>query len=155
MLVLNVFLAVVWAMLTGEVNATNLLNGFGVGFVLLWISNAPFGRTQYFRKVLRLIGFVLFFLWELLQANLRVAFDIVTPRHRMRPAVVAVPVPSPSDTAITLLANLLTLTPGSLSLDVSTDRRVLYVHNMYCTDLDSTRRNLADGFGRRVREALE
>lgn len=155
MLALNAFLALAWAALTGEVNATNLLIGFVIGYFLLVLTNAPFGRTQYFVKVLQLVRFVVFFLWELIKANLRVAFDIVTPRHRMRPAVVAVPVETRTDAAITLLGNLITLTPGSLSLDVSADRSVLYVHNMYCEDLDSTREDLRQGFGRRVCEVLQ
>jgi len=72
----------------------------------------------------------------------------------MRPGILAVPLDAQSDAEITLLANLLTLTPGTLSLDVSPDRRFLYVHIMYITDADATRRRIKDGFERRVLEVL-
>ena len=56
---------------------------------------------------------------------------------------------------ITLLANLITLTPGTLSVDVSEDRRTLYVHALDCSDPDRLRRSIADGFERKIREAFQ
>jgi len=72
----------------------------------------------------------------------------------MRPGIVAVPLDAETDAEITLLANLLTLTPGTLSLDVSADRRFLYVHMMYIEDADVARRQIKDGYERRVLEVL-
>ncbi len=103
-------------------------------------------------KIGRIIELVLFFLWELMVANLRVAWDVVTPnqnRHK-RPGVIAVPLDVQGDYAITLLACLITLTPGTLSLDVSKDRRVLYIHEMFIQDPDEVRRGIKEGFERRV-----
>lgn len=60
-----------------------------------------------------------YFLWQLLLSNLRVAYDVITPRLYMRPGILAVPLDAEIDLEITLLANLITLTPGTLSLDVS------------------------------------
>jgi multicomponent Na+:H+ antiporter subunit E len=112
------------------------------------------GDIGYFKKVRQVIGFVGFFLWELLLANFRVAYDIVTPRLYMQPGVVAIPLDATTDAEITLLANLITMTPGSLSLDVSDDRRVLYVHSMFVGDVEEFRRSIKDGFERRVLELL-
>jgi multicomponent Na+:H+ antiporter subunit E len=112
------------------------------------------GPSRYFRKIPMAIGFLLFFLKELVLANLRVAMEVVTPRHRMRPGVVAIPLDVETDAEITLLANLVTLTPGTLSLDISTDRRFLYLHAMYINDPESLRREIKDGFERRVLELL-
>lgn len=109
------------------------------------------------RVVLRMwcaIGLLLLFIWEILLASLRVAYDVLTPRHRMRPGVIAVPLDARSDLEITLLANLITLTPGSLSLDVSDDRRVLYVQAMYIEDVQSIRRKVKAGLERRVLEVM-
>jgi multicomponent Na+:H+ antiporter subunit E len=75
--------------------------------------------------------FSCYFLWELTLANLRVAYDVVTPTHYMRPVILALPMDADTDIEITVLANLITLKPGTLSLDVSVDRKVLYVHSMY------------------------
>ena len=106
------------------------------------------------RKIPRLIGFLLFYIKELLRANLRVAHDAVTPTHYMRPALLAVPLDARTDLEIMLLANLITMTPGTVSIDVSTDRRVLYVHVMYVQDPDSIRREIKDQLERRVLELL-
>jgi multicomponent Na+:H+ antiporter subunit E len=74
----------------------------------------------------------------------------------MRPGIIAIPLDARTDLEITLLANLITLTPGTLSLDVSADRRVLYVHVMYIDndDIEAVRRSIKDGFERRVLEVL-
>lgn len=153
-LLLNLLLALTWAAMTAEFAPRNLLVGFGLGFLVLLATRRMLGDVGYFNKVRQTVGFVLFFLWELLLANVRVAHDVVTPRLRMRPGVVAIPLDARTDAEITLLANLITMTPGSLSLDVSDDRRVLYVHGMFVDDVETFRRSIKDGFERRVLELL-
>lgn len=150
----NILLALAWLALTGEFSAGNLFFGFFLAYVLLWFSQYVTGWSPYFGKLRKAVVFSAFFLWELTKANLRVAFDVLTPRHRMKPGVVAIPLDAKTDAEISLLANLITLTPGSLSLDVSTDRRVLYVHYMYIDDVEEFRREIKDGFERRVLELL-
>ncbi len=76
----------------------------------------------------RALGFALFFAWELIRANLRVGALVLRPTTALRPAIVALPLDVQSDLAIQLLAATITLTPGTLSIDVSSDRRTLYVH---------------------------
>lgn len=154
LLLLNVLLALVWVALSGEFNSANFLAGFLLGYFTLWLVQRAVGPSRYFSKVLGVVTFVAFFLWELILASLRVALDVMTVGHRMRPGVIAVPLEANSDAEITLLANLITLTPGSLSLDVSTDRSVLYVHEMYIEDVEQVRRRLKAGFERRVLQVL-
>jgi multicomponent Na+:H+ antiporter subunit E len=100
--------------------------------------------------------FAVFYLWQMLLSNLRVAYDVVTPTHYMRPGVIAVPLEARTDAEITLLANLITLTPGTLSLDLSADRRILFVHAMYIDhgDVDKARRQIKEGLERRVLQVL-
>lgn len=104
--------------------------------------------------VTRLVALVALFMWELVLANLRVAFDVLTPRARMHPGITAVPLAAKSDWEITLFANLITLTPGTLSLDVSDDRRVLYVHAIYLGNPRAFSWKLKRMFERRVVELL-
>jgi multicomponent Na+:H+ antiporter subunit E len=92
----------------------------------------------------RFIGFLGFFIKELVQANLRVAFDILTPPWHMQPGVIALPLSARTEMEITLVANLISLTPGTLSLDVSDDRKVLYIHAMFLDDEEELRRNLKE-----------
>jgi multicomponent Na+:H+ antiporter subunit E len=155
MLLWNIFLAITWAAVTGDVTVVNLLTGFVLGYVVLWVVRRAVGPTSsYFRKVRQVAGFAVFYVWELVLANLRVAYDVVTPTHHMRPGTLAIPLDAASDVEITLLANLITLTPGTLSLDVSADRRVLYIHAMYIDDVERVRRRIKQGYERRVLEVL-
>lgn len=106
------------------------------------------------RRLLKLLDLLAFLLWQMLLANWQVALDVLTPRHRLRPAVLAIQLDARSDTAITMLANIITLTPGSLSLDVSPDRRILYVHVMYVREIEAEREQIKTRFERRVLAVL-
>jgi len=91
------------------------------------------------RRALKVTFLVLAFCRDLLVANALVAWEVVTPRHYMRPGIIAVPLRAKTDVEITLLANLITLTPGTLSIDVSDDRSTLFVHGLHITSPDSLR----------------
>ena len=112
------------------------------------------GTTSYFRKLPAAVGFVVFLVYELILANARVAYDVITPGPNRDPAVIAVPLEVTTDAEITLLANVITLTPGTMSLDVSADRKTLYVHAMFADDPDAFRREIKEGFERRVLELM-
>lgn len=155
MFLLNILLALAWAALTGQFTPTNVIIGFGLGYILLWLAQRATGPSTYFKKVRQVIGFTFFFLWELILANLRVAYDVVTPRHHMRPGVVAIPLDIKTNAEITLLANLITLTPGTLSLDISTDKSTLYVHAMHIDSVELFRQDIKEGFERRVQEVMQ
>lgn len=146
----NILLAITWAAMTGAFTAANLATGFVFGYLALYLAQPVIGASSYFLKLRQVLGFVLFYLWELVLANLRVAHDVATPGFRMRPGVIAVPLDARTDGEITMLANLITMTPGTLSLDVSDDRSVLYVHVMYLGDPDEVRREIKDGLERRI-----
>ncbi|WP_131783204.1 Na+/H+ antiporter subunit E [Legionella gresilensis] len=89
-----------------------------------------------FIKIILIIHFMLVFIWEILVANLRVAYDVITPRYRAKPGVIAIPLDCRTDIEITLLAIVISLTPGTLALDVSTDKKKLYIHAMFIMDKD-------------------
>jgi multicomponent Na+:H+ antiporter subunit E len=150
----NLLLALLWGAMTGRTDAANLLLGFALGYAVLWWLKPLLGPTQYFRKLPESIRFTFFFLRELIHSNFRVAWDVISPKSQRKPGIVAIPLDVRSDTEITFLANLITLTPGTLSLDVSDDRRVLYVHGMFVEDPQRMREQIKNGFERRVLELL-
>jgi len=150
MLQLNLLLALAWVLITGVLSVPNFAVGFAISYLVMWFVSTD-KRNRYFTMMGRRLAFVVYFLWELLRSNLKVAFDVVTPRHYMRPAVLAIPVASKSEREITFLANVITLTPGTLSLSISRDKQWLYVHTMYVgTGVEEARRELIEGLGRRV-----
>jgi multicomponent Na+:H+ antiporter subunit E len=93
-----------------------------------------------------------FFLKELVLSNLRVLWDVVTPGHISRPGIVGVPLSAESELEILLVANLISLTPGTLSVDLSDDRRTLYVHVMFLDDPDRFRQSIKEGLEQRILE---
>ena len=152
MLLGNVLLALAWAALQGELSLGTLVAGYVVGYVILLalVRGGVLHPSPYIGRVHRVIGLMMYFLWELVRANLRLALDVATPRFQMTPGIIAVPLDVTRDTEILLLSMLINTTPGSVALDVSPDRKVLYVHVMYMTTPDAARNEIKTGFERRV-----
>jgi multicomponent Na+:H+ antiporter subunit E len=150
----NLLLALAWGAMTGSFTLTNLLFGFALGYLILLATNRILGPSRYHGKLVRVLAFIGFYIVEVIKANLRVAYDVVTPTFHTRPGIIAVPLDAKTDLEITLLANLVTMTPGTLSIDVSADRKVLYVHAMFVDDPDVVRDELKRGLERRVLEIL-
>jgi multicomponent Na+:H+ antiporter subunit E len=158
----------------------NLALGFALGYVILRFAQRILGPSPYFARVPLVIRFAGRYLWELFLANLRVAYDVVVPgawpsvgrgnaasrpdsvraplsaESYICPGVIGIPLDARTDAEITLLANLITLTPGSVALDLSEDRKILYVHAMYIDggDIEAYRRAIKEGLERRVLELL-
>lgn len=153
-LLANIMLTFLWVAITGNFAFLNFAFGYGLSFVILYVITIKGDDTMYFKIIPKIISFMLFFIYELLKANLQVAFDVVTPKFYMTPGIVRVPLEAETNLEITLLANLITLTPGTLSLDVSDDRKVLYVHAMYVTDKQEFIQDIKNGFERRLLEIL-
>lgn len=151
----NILLAMAWVALTGTFTLVNFVAGMVLGYLVLGFALRDTGIFHgYLGKVPKVLGFILFFIWDLTKSNLRVAYDVLTPRMHMQPGIIGVELDATSDAAITILANLISVTPGTLSLDVSSDRRVLYIHCMYLDDEDDMRAQIKD-LERRVIEIFE
>ena len=148
----NLILAVFWALAVGRVTVGTLATGFVVGLLTLFVTRRAVGAEAYLLKIRRAFRLVIFFLRELIVANLRLAHDILTPTHYTQPAILAIPLDAKTDGEITLLANLITLTPGTLTLDVSADRRTLYIHSMYTVDAGEVKRSIKEGLEKKILE---
>ena len=139
---LNLLLAAVWAALSGRAGGADLAMGFAVGFVAI----AAAGARAYPRRAYRALRFAALYLGDLARSAVRVAHDVVTPRALLHPGIIAIPLDARTDAEIAVTAHLITLTPGTLSLDVSSCRRWLYVHGLFAdrADVDRVRRGLID-----------
>ncbi len=152
--VINLALAVGWQALFSTFTLASLLAGFAVGYAILWVLSPLFSDSHYCRKLFDVLRLTVYFLWELMVSSLQVAWDVLTPMHRSRPGIVAVPIDAKTDLEITTLANLVSLTPGTLSLDLSSDHKTLYVHAMFVDNPENIRLAIKEGMERRVLEAL-
>lgn len=154
--VANLFLAVAWALFFGGITWTTIVSGFVVGFAILWLIQPLAGaRSPYFLRVWYWLKLAVLFIYELVVSSLEVVWDIVTPAQRAQPAILNVPLDVKTEAGILLVTNLISLTPGTLSLDVSEDRRTLKVHAMFADDPDAVRRQLKTGMERWVIDAVE
>ncbi len=128
---------------------------FGIALVG-WLTSFLYARKAFF-QVIYLIELIVFFLWELIVASYAVAHEVITPSHSMQPGIIAVPLDAKTDLEITIFTSLITLTPGTLSLDVSADKTLLFVHAMYIEKGKSAAlvNELKNGFERRVIRILE
>jgi multicomponent Na+:H+ antiporter subunit E len=149
-------LALVWAAITGNFTALNLLLGAGIGTLTALVLRNWFASPRVLLRMKRIIALAMLFLWELMVSAVRVAVIVLTPdiKSALRPAIIAFPLSVKSDAEITLLANMITLTPGTLSVDVAEDRSVLYVHVLHLADRDTLIAEIAQGFETRIREVF-
>jgi multicomponent Na+:H+ antiporter subunit E len=153
--VYNLVLAFCWAAVTGDFSLGSLVLGAVLGFFALWISQPLTGIDRfYFLRVWRITRLAVFFIWELLLSSIKVAWDVIRPRPRNNPKIIEVPLDVKTDLEILLFTNLISLTPGTLSVDVSEDRKTLIVHAMFADDPEAEVSNLKAGMERMVLEAF-
>lgn len=151
----------IWVFLTGELSWGNVGFASILSLLLVFASGRevqadifkPRKGFKFFKYLATLIRFALFFLGQLLIAGTTVFVSILKPVG-LKPGVIAVPLDVKSDSEITLLANLITLTPGTLTIDVSTDKRVMYVHTIDFENVESFREEIKNGFEKRVIEVM-
>ncbi len=150
----NILLAVAWGAVTGSFSVVNLAFGFVLGLGALYLIREQINTGGYFRRASRVTGLILLFLYELVMSAWRVARIVIRPKLDLNPGFIAFPLTVESDFEIALLANLITLTPGTLSVDVSEDRKVLYIHCIDVPDPEGTIADIRNGFERKIMEAF-
>lgn len=152
---LNILLAVGFILVLEAFTLKGLLIGFVVGYIALWLTRPLYHNERYFVKTFNILGLFLFFLKALFVSNLRVLWDVVTPSQISHPGIIRMPLDANTDLEIMMVANLISLTPGTLSIDTSENRRYLYVHVMFLNDVNETCRELKEGLEQRVLEVLK
>jgi multicomponent Na+:H+ antiporter subunit E len=154
LILVNILLAFAWGAVSGSFSMLNLAFGFVLGTFALSLIREQVAPAGYFGRPYRIVALALLFLKELLLSAWKVALLVASPKLDAKPGIFALPLDLESDIEITMLANMITLTPGTLSVDVTEDRKTLYVHAIDCSDPDGTRRDIKDGFERKIREAF-
>ncbi|MEX0652934.1 MAG: Na+/H+ antiporter subunit E [Phycisphaeraceae bacterium] len=152
---LNLFLALVYAALVGDMSLFTLGVGFVLGYLVLSLYCRATGKGSYAVKVFRLLKFAFFFTRILVVANLEVAWEVITPGHTMTPRIIRYDVQGLTPVQITTLASIISLTPGTLSADVAEDAGHLYIHGMYGRDRAAAIRGLDEIKRRMIEEVFE
>ena len=126
-----VWLVLVWVALWGSLTWANVLGGLLVALLAIWMVPLRPASTRVGRHPLAAIRLSFYFLWELIKASAIVAWEVVTPWDRTAPAVIAVRLDTNSPGILTTVANMVSMTPGTLTLDVDPATRTLYVHILH------------------------
>ena len=156
MLLGSILLALAWAALQGEITLANLLAGYVFGYVILaLLAKGGVMPSNFASRVADAVRLGIYIIWALVLANIKVALDVLRPHTAIQPAVVGIPLDITKDGEILLLSMLINITPGSVTIDLSDDRRTLYVHVMHMDDPEATRSEIKEGFERRVKRLFE
>jgi multicomponent Na+:H+ antiporter subunit E len=153
-LVVLLLFTLTWAAVTGSFTPLNLLFGLVLSGLALFLIRENVQPSRIAVRPLKVISLVLLFFKELALSAFKVAVLVTRRKMDLKPGIFAFPLKVDRDFEITLLANLITLTPGTLSVDVSDDRRFLYVHALDCADPQATIRDIANGFEAKILEAF-
>lgn len=149
-----IVLGLFWVAVTGSASVPNLLFGLALGALCLHLVREHPGAAVKPGRFIRLVVLAVVFLREVVLSAWRVARLVLSPRMDLKPGIFAYPLSVQTDFEIALLANMITLTPGTLSVDVSSDRKLLYVHAMDCSDADAAIADIERIFERRILRAF-
>ncbi|MBI1337702.1 MAG: Na+/H+ antiporter subunit E [Phycisphaera sp.] len=155
LLLLNVLLAVAWMFMWGSFDSWTLVAGLVVAYLLIGLYTRSIHGVTYGKRLWKLAWFFCYFIKILVKANLQVAYEIITPRFNMTPRLLRYEVEGMTPIQITTLASAITLTPGTLSVDISDDNRFLYVHCMYAKDPFAAMKDLDELRERLMAEVFE
>lgn len=152
-----VIMALLWAGVNGNFSAPNLIFGAVIGLVAVLLLRQSLVSPGLGRKLRRIAKLAGSFFYELIASAVKVAVLVIRPDMGkvIRPAFVKVPLKVKSDAEITILANLVTLTPGTLSVDISEDKNFLYVHTISLESREALIAEIANGFEKQVREVFQ
>lgn len=133
------WLTVVWVTLWEALTWANVAGGLAVAIAALHLLPPREARTSVGFRPLAAAKLLIYFLWELLVASSQVIWEIITPQDHTRPAVVSVQTRSTVPGHITAVANMVSLTPGTLSLEIDHDTRTIYIHVLHLESVEQTR----------------
>lgn len=137
------WLVALWLTLWRDVSVANVIGGIVAALAVTAILPSPrVAHRQHRVAPLGLVVFAGYFVWKLLEANVVLAREIVTRHDHLRRGIVAVPLSVHSDLVATIVANAITLTPGTVSLEIRHDPLTLYVHVLHLRDVQAARREI-------------
>ncbi|HOK08490.1 MAG TPA: Na+/H+ antiporter subunit E [Candidatus Hydrogenedens sp.] len=136
----NILLSLIWAFISGVLTFANILLGFIIGYAILYVLYGK--EVEYFKKILFIILFTFRFIWLLILSNIEVAYEVLRFKPKAKPGIIAYPLNSTHPLEITLLANFISLTPGTLSVDISENDKVLYIHALFAHNPDTLKRDI-------------
>lgn len=134
-------IVVVWLALWSEISVANVVSGLGLAAVIV-LAFDTWNEGGLIIRPLRMLRFGLYFAYLLVLSTAAVVRTVLAPRDRVHTGILSVPLEGSSDAVATLIADAITLTPGTLTLEVRREPLTLYIHALDTRDLDSIRRDV-------------
>lgn len=152
---LSVFMLLLWLLLANSISAGQWVLGAILAWLIPWLAQGFWPESLQLRRPLVLAKFVLVVLWDIVIANLILAVRILGPMHKLQPAFMRVPLDIEHEFTITLFASTISLTPGTVSADMSMDGRYLLVHSLHVTDIDAAIAEMKQRYETPLKEVFE
>lgn len=150
---LTVLLAVVWTLLQNQVSAGMVVFGLILGIIIPWLTSIWWPDRPNGFRIAKMITYCVMVMWDIMVANIEVAWIVLTvPNAKLKPAWIIIPLDLKQPEAITVLAGTITLTPGTVSADLSDQGRSLLVHVLHTDDPDSVRDEIKERYEARLKE---
>lgn len=150
---LTLLLTVVWALLQATLSPGMLVFGVILGVLIPWVTSAWWPDTPRGFHIGKMAIYIVIVLWDIMVANVEVAWIVLSkPNAKLRPAWVIVPLDLRQPEAIAILAGTITLTPGTVSADLSDKGHSLLVHVLHTEDPDAVRDDIKNRYERRLKE---
>lgn len=154
--ILSALLVVVWLMLVNALSLGSLVMGIILGLLIPLVTAAYWPDRPRVRRPFLVLGYILIVIWDILVANVVVAWTILTKSNEaMQSTWVTIPLDLRRPEAITVLAGTITLTPGTVSADLSDKGHALLVHALDADDPDAVRDEIKQRYERRLKEIFE
>ena len=146
---INMFLAFLWMFLLGSTNMATFVAGFILGAITLFVFSHKTTKHFYMKTIWAIFKLAVVFIKELIIANIQVLAHVIKPKLDLKPGIIKMSVDFDTDLELSVLASMITLTPGTLTLDVADDKKSIYIHSIDCSDPDEVvariRRTFEDG----------
>lgn len=161
---LNIILALIWCLLQEKLDLPEFVIGAILGYVIIYLHRTVLddGKTEQHvfsikasvLCVAKTLRYLIVFFFEVVKANIDVVKIVLSPQLNMTPGIIAYKMEVKTDAGITLLANSITLTPGTLSVDISEDRKILYIHALHIEDAEKLEQSIRDSLEKYTKEIL-
>ena len=151
-ILLNFFIAIVWMFLSSSMTAKAFVIGYLIGLILIFIMRRFFKERLYLGRLWATIKLALLFFKELTLSNISVLRVVLRPKMDIQPMIFALPTDLKHDWEITLLSSLITLTPGTIVVNVSDDQHTLYIHAIDVDDVEDAVASIKNSFEKAIKE---
>ncbi|WP_368504880.1 Na+/H+ antiporter subunit E [Alkalihalophilus sp. As8PL] len=154
-ILLNIVIAIIWVNFQNSYTGVDFFIGYVVGILILFVLRRFLRFDFYIRRVWAIIKLIGLFFKELILANIDVIKIVLSPKMNIQPGIVAVPTKLKTDWELSLLASLISLTPGTLSMDFSDDNKYIYIHAIDVPNKEAMIKEIHNTFERAILEVTK